>query len=454
MAAQRIVVTSPWKLGLFVFLLVVGAGFGLIYAWIRLFGGELHLDDPAWVKNFYFVCGGVAGLGLIGYLAVITSARPLEGVMRGGKRREKLLRNFGHIETPTDADPEDYDQEPALRNALQRWQDDHLLANSAGGLRQAVAHLAERVRSLPSGESLAARDGDVELGQLVAAINDQLSAVPNSAPSAAPSAGVPQFEAPSAPVAPAAPAAAAQDTWRSVGSALLRRQGQLSQMVHSIRSAAQQLVGGGATRVDESAARLGELRQKLEALAEESNRLAIQAALHVSRLGTDNAELVQVTEAIRSVSTRYQRLVPDLRLCENDIESMRAGGSSTGAQIAEALEGGASGLQEIADDIQAQIHALSGALNVALEQPSAAVSPMIVDVSVPSRGPSRPVEVAEEVADAPQAAEPVDDVMDMADLGGEPVEEDVMEMDALGARELDAEGEPIYDLMELGAVQI
>lgn len=449
MAAQRIVVTSPWKLGLFVFLLVVGAGFGLIYAWTRLFGGVLHLDDPEWLKNFYFVCGGVAGLGLIGYLAVITSARPLDGVMRGGKRREKLLRSFGHIENPTDVDPEEYELEPALRTALQRWQDDYLVGQGAAGLRQALAHLAERVRSLPAGEQLAARDGDIELGQLVQAINTKLQS--------APSADALQFDAPSAPSAPVAAAAgdgAAQSAWRSAGVSLLRRQGQLAQMVHSIRSAAQQLSGGSVSRVDQSAARLAELRAKLEGLAEESNRLAIQAALHVSRLGTDNAELVQVTEAIRSVSTRYQRLVPDLRLCENDMESLRGGGSSTGAQIADALRGGAAGLQEIADDIHAQIQKLSAALNVALEQPSAAVSPMTVDVSVPSPQPSRAVEVAPAVADLQPAPEPLDDVMDMADLGGMPVEEDVMELDALGGRELDADGEPIYDLKELGAVEL
>ena len=41
MASPRIVVTSPWKLGLFVFLLVVGTGFGLVYAYLELLGGQL-----------------------------------------------------------------------------------------------------------------------------------------------------------------------------------------------------------------------------------------------------------------------------------------------------------------------------------------------------------------------------------------------------------------------------
>ena len=53
-AAQRIVLTSPWKLGLFVFMLVAGTGFGLIYAYMELFGGEIDLrneTDGSWESN-------------------------------------------------------------------------------------------------------------------------------------------------------------------------------------------------------------------------------------------------------------------------------------------------------------------------------------------------------------------------------------------------------------------
>jgi hypothetical protein len=469
-AAQRIVITSPWKLGLFVFLLVVGTGFGLIYAWLRLFGGALELDNSIWLKHFYTVCGAVAGLGLTGYLSVVAAARPLEGVMRGKQQRERLLKAFGKIKNPADANLEDFDAVPALAHALERWQQDSINASDAQTTlhtqREAISQLASRVRELGDQDSLMARQNDDELSPLVDSINLLVEQVRNASgqPAAAAAAsrnGDGDF-------------GAARSAWQSSSPELRQHQAQLLGFARSIQQSSQLLSshaqmapadGSSSGRVSpvgqlsaRSVERLRELRHKIEALAEESSRLAIQAALHVSRLGESGGGLVPVTEEIRAVSTRYQRLVPDLRLCENDAEMILAmagdsgsatgGGSSGNQHLAAALGQDAGGIQQVANGLAAALRRLAGAFGEPI--PSAAVEPVaLVATPIVQTAPA-----AAPVAQQAPAAAPVPPVARRAPAAAPVVEEEVFELDALGGHELDADGQPIYDLMEFGAAEV
>ena len=121
MSAQRIVVTSPWKLGLFVFLLVAACGFGLIYAYFAFFGGRLDFSNPEALRNFYAVCGSVAFLGLLGYLAVVSAAQPANLVANEGRHRRNLMKKAAKIQDPGEVDLSAFQDEPTLVAILERW---------------------------------------------------------------------------------------------------------------------------------------------------------------------------------------------------------------------------------------------------------------------------------------------------------------------------------------------
>ncbi len=155
MSAPRIVVTSPWKLGLFVFLLVAACGFGLIYAYYGYFGGRLDFSDTKAVHNFYMICGSVAFLGLLGYLAIVSAAQPADQVAHYGRRRRRLLKKAAGITDPTRVDLEEFQHEPSLAAVLERWREDRRRAEEAEaqlftpelrGRLQAVSQELEAVR--------------------------------------------------------------------------------------------------------------------------------------------------------------------------------------------------------------------------------------------------------------------------------------------------------------------
>lgn len=441
MAAQRIVLTSPWKLGLFVFLLVVGCGFGLIYAHLEFFGGSLDFQDENRLRVFYGVCGGVALLGLMGYLAVVSSARPLDRVVRGGKRREQLMKRLADVDDPRDMDPDEFDDDPHLRKILERWIDDSGAATTArmaiANQKQALSSLAAKVQGAAvQPQEITAEDE--ELAPLVNAINGYLEGVRSSTPEA--------------------PAASGDDpryveAWRGHAGEFGELQKQLLGFASSVAAGSEELTrranlsrsapAGDADLValcERNAGRLTELKTTLESLAEESNRLAINAALQVSRLGESGGELVEVTEQIRSLSTRYQRLVADLSLCENDqaatVDAVRkdaGGGDSAGLsadaieKLAMVLDQNAGGIQEIATGLRGTVAQLQSVFD-----PGAAPA---------AAEPSGPISVPSPVLQA----------------GADSDADRIYDLSEFGARELPAENDaegPVHDLAEFGAVQI
>lgn len=142
MSAQRIVVTSPWKLGLFVFLLVASCGFGLIYAYFTYFGGQLDFSDSIALRNFYAVCGGVAFLGLLGYLAVVTAAQPANLVANEGRQRRNLMKKAAKIDDPGAVDLAAFQDEPTLVAILERWREDRRLVEEARAQAEAPSEPA------------------------------------------------------------------------------------------------------------------------------------------------------------------------------------------------------------------------------------------------------------------------------------------------------------------------
>jgi hypothetical protein len=443
----------------------------------------------------------------------------MEGVVRGNKRRDKLMKRFGQIKDIHSVRPDEFSDEPALQDVLERWLAESGAASDAlrnmAAQRQAIVALTEKLQQHDAGGApLHATAEQPELARLVSAINDWIQ----SGPAREQQAGA-DGEPPT--------------NGLEVGERLRDAQDQLLGFADSIAESVETLeriMAAGGTGADCAAAivqspvsetvaratqRLASSRQHLEALAEESNRLAIQAALHVSRLGEPDAEMLRVTEEIRTLSTRYQRLAAELRLSEGDHELLAgewhklqqraaaSGASRSGAdwmrKLAMVMEQNAGGLEELATSLADEIERLTGSAvpkrpkRAPRPQPAPAhVSREITPPPVQARqapparqqAPIAPAPVQRPIAPAPaqprvqapaqpRAQAPVQRTAPpppprpnpasapVVPVSGprRPVEvaqeaDNIYEMAELGGRELDESGEPIYELLEFGAVQL
>jgi len=464
-AAQRIVLTSPWRLGLFVFLLVVGTGFGLIYAYIELFGWKVDLQDAETVRYAYMVLGGVAVLGLLGYISVVSSARPLDRVVRGSKARDQAIKRLGKISDPRDVDLEDFDDEPAIMKVLERWADDAETASSAqlavAAQREAVSALVTSMRSADGADvDLDPEYDDPDLSALVDAINEHARGARAVAEDEA------AWSAPQTPV-PDETADAAQGPDRvrleQAVSGLSHAEVELRTFVQSVAEQAERVartahrmaandssgavasgVVGAVSTARQNAERVGELRRSLEVLAEESNKLAITMALQISRLGEPAAEMLDTAEDVRSLSTKYQRIASDLRMCESEqastlsqLQESAGPGSAVDSSSARSLvqesmvlDQNAEALREVLGQLQQPLAALRDLTGI--EAPSA---------PAPAVAASQPAPAFETpVASAPDPA-PEERIYELAELGGR-------EVDA------DAADHEVRDLSEFGAIEL
>ncbi len=328
-SAPRIVVTSPWKLGLFVFLLVTACGLGLIYLYFGYFGGRLDMTDPQVVRDFYMVCGSVAFLGLLGYLAIVSAAQPADRVAHYSRRRRKLLKKAAGITDPDRVDLEDYQHEPSLAAVLERWREDR--------------------RRL-------------------------------------------------------------SETEAQVFSPQMRE-------------------------------RLQAVTRQLEEVRDETNRLAIHAALQLSRLGDEAAPLLQTMEELQEISSRQGKMVVELTAVGGGAELEASGEEPVETPWETEVPATSSASQAPSPDLQPQPSA-----EPAAEEPKTTTEPA---PSAPPGSAWGDLEPTAPLAPSP-AATPVDTRQP----------EEIHDLSEFGAVELET-GDPaggpqerVYDLKEFGAVEL
>jgi prefoldin subunit 5 len=455
--AQRIVLTSPWKLGLFVFLLVAGTGFGLLYAYIELFGDQLKevvsnaqslderitLTGSLTIRQAYMVLGAIAVLSLTGYLAVVSSARPIDRVVRGSRKREQVLKRLEGVQDPRSVDPEDFDDEPAIARAIGRWSVDAQRANDlqleAAAHREAIAALIAQFREAREGEiALQSPGEDPALHALVDSINDFVREIAEATSDKGQ-----DVDLASIGHAVRGLSDAEGELSGFVGS-VAERAGRIAQVAQRMAQSDASGVVRTSPNLFESAQRTGQrlhaLRAALEELAEQANKLAITMALQLNRLGDAGSEMIESVEDVRAISTRYQRLVNDLKLCEAEhagtlqslqsVASHPADGPSLDAlqQEAMVLDQNAEALREVL----AQLRRPLASLRSAVGEPE--------PVPVTHRAAPVPHDAAPlHSAPAPRAAEASagERIYEIAELGGHRIDEDV-----------------VYDLVEFGAVRL
>jgi hypothetical protein len=491
-AAQRIVITSPWKLGLFVFMLVAGTGFGLIYAYMELFGGTFDLKDQEVLRNAYIVLGGVAALGLFGYIAVVTSARPLERVVRGSRQREQLIKRFGKIQDPRMVDIEDFDSEPALRVVLERWAEEAAYANEARissvSQSEALAQLADQIRECD------ARDFQPTLEET----NPQLDALVDAIRSFAANA----TDSVAAPASGATPSAHPdwqheQMNWHQAAEQLFQCEQELEGFVRSVSEHAAE-VANRANSLSQNSGRMpreiamtvegmrrngqrmGKIREASILLADEANKLVIGMSATIERSGPAGQEFRATADGLKTLASQYQRIAAELELVENEQETavrsfLEMDPGALDSSAAQALKTQAMALDQHAEAL--------GELMGRFRAPMETIRDLTPQIDHPPRPQSRPVakakaraERAEPVAQAAPEIEPIEldaPAMDrggdtqefgMADPGSERKQpsgkaERVYEIAELGGQALDApkdadDGDRVYDLEELGAVEL
>ena len=476
MAAQRIVLTSPWKLGLFVFVLVAGTGFGLIYAYMEVFGGRVDLRDEATLRSAYMVLGGVALLGLLGYLAVVGSARPLDRVVRNSRNREQLLKKFGKIQDPRMINIDDYEGEPGLKVVLERWSEQAGMASDArlnnASQNEALAQLTTQIRESGAQDfhpELVESSPDLDalvdaIKGFVATAATGLSAAHESVPMSAPM---------SVPMIPLDDGnwEGERSNWHAAAGQLFQCENELEGFVRSVSEHASEIAlrtgklseqSGSFPReaamaledLRRNGTRMGKVREASELLAEEVNKLAMALGLQLSRSGDTSKELLDVTDGLRTLSKQYQRISAEAEIAANEqaesldkllsmeVSMMDSSVVNALAQQAMALDQHAEALVELLGRFRAPMQQIRG-----LAPELAAAAPKVDPV--PRQAP-KPVE-----ATAPAAN---DDTRDFG-MAAQPESSDngdrVYELAELGGRELEAEaGDRVYDLDELGAVEL
>lgn len=471
MAAQRIVLTSPWKLGLFVFMLVAGTGFGLIYAYMELFGGQIDLRDEQNLRLAYMVLGGVAALGLFGYIAVVSSARPLDRVVRNSRQREQMIKKFGKIQDPRMVDIEDYEDEPALKAVLERWAGQAAEASEArlsqAAQKEALAKLTSQIREKGPDFHPELPESTPDLDALIDAIKGFAAGAPIP---------VPQASGP-APSGPTRAWAGERSSWHQAAEQLFRHEQELEGFVRSVSEHAAAIAArtenlgksSGALPRDAAMAveslrrnglRMGKIREASSLLSEEANKLALNMGVQLSREDNANPELMKVADGLRTLSGQYQRIASEVENVRNEqdtaLETITTMETATmDSSTANALHQQAMALDQHAEALNELLERFRTPMQQIRE-----IAPEVAAAVPPLSKPVVPAAAEEQTRDfqmkrgmAPEPT-PVPDVPVGADEdeGGR-----IYEIAELGGREIGPKptgSGRVHDLDEFGAVEL
>ena len=470
MAAQRIVLTSPWKLGLFVFMLVAGTGFGLIWAYIELLGGQIDLKDEKVLQTAYIVLGAVAALGLAGYLAVVTSARPLDRVVRNSRNREQLLKRFGKIQDPRMIEIDDYEEEPALKAVLERWSEQAAAASDArlsnASNSEALVQLTSQIRESGASEfQPELQESTPDLDALVDAIKDFASSAGSEMGQDAEQDN--DQSALSRPIDLSGSATPVVDkswknersTWHAAAEQLFRCEQELEGFVLSVSEHASEIAArtgnlsrnsgalprGAAMAMENlrrNATRMGKLQEASQLLAEQANKLANAISVNLAR-GGKPAELKSVGDGLQTLAAQYQRIAAEVGTAHD--EQQDALDKLTNLEMSRLDSSAANALEQQAMALDQHAGAL-GELLVRFRNPMEQIrglDPSLAEAAARSKQAAQQAAQQDAPQDAPQDAGS-GRVYEMAELGG---------------RELAAEAgadaaDRVYDLDELGAVEL
>jgi methyl-accepting chemotaxis protein len=379
---KKPVLTSPWKIGMMVALLLTATSFGVGYYMVRVYEIELYWlssDVSRWVvdsyeffKEIYPAAAGVVLLSLFTYFVIASAVRRYKYYLDSGQDYRKMISIADSIDDLTNpaqiARLSDY---PELQEVLRNY-GDQLREISEGMERREQEMLSVdlevEIDSILDGNGI---NETLSEGKWWASIARKVHSWVDKS-----SDGSEEMRKQSEATRKAAGRASLMcgRVIEIVASAdediqeIAKAAGELSSTASPMENAESGTEGvtgpspDSITAVESAAAELEEKGSEIHDLSEESNGLALNMALMAARGETNEKDLAQLAEKVRSTAERFSRLGKELKALAGTVaESTKMARSATGLPAA-AAPGIGSNVDEVIGDISSRIEMRSRSL--------------------------------------------------------------------------------------------
>jgi methyl-accepting chemotaxis protein len=377
---KRPVLTSPWKIGALVALMLAATSFGVGYYMVRVYKIDLYWlssDMSRWVvdsyqffREIYPAAAGVVLLALITYFVIASAVRRYKYYLDSGQDYRNMISLAESIDDLTN---------PAQIARLSEYPE----------LQEVLRNYGAQIREISEGmeireEEMRSVDLEVEIDSIIEGkgINETLADGKWWAPiarkvqawvetNAGGTAELKKLSASSRNALGRASLSCGRvaETVANANEDILGMvtvAGQLSTIAGGFKTegsgtvAAQGSSSDAITAIESAAFALEERGAAIHDLTEESNGLALNMALMAARGDADEKDLAQLAEKVRSSAEKFGKLGRELeKMARNIAENSRNARSVSGRPAGESVPADAGkGLKEISEKIESYGRAL------------------------------------------------------------------------------------------------
>ncbi len=377
---RKPVLTSPWKIGTLVALMLTVTSFGVGYYMVKMYNIELYWlssDVSKWVvdsyeffREIYPAAAGVVLLALFTYFVIASAVRRYKYYLNSGQDYRKMISLADSVDDLTNpAQIARLSEYPELQDVLRNYGDQIREISESMEVRE------EEIRSV---------DLEVEIDSILGGrgINETLVEGKWWAPVAKKveayveenSGGTEELKRQSEAARHAAGRASL-----SCGKVIETASGasedilDIVSSVELLNAASDALGSGGSgdgadagsasdaiTAIENAAATLEERGAAIHELTEESNGLALNMALMAARGDANEKDLAQLAEKVRSSAERFGKLGRELESLARTIADNSRNAKSTAGDtsVAAVSPDACRGIQEISEKIETRSRAL------------------------------------------------------------------------------------------------
>lgn len=371
---RKPVLTSPWKIGTLVALMLTATSFGVGYYMVRIYNIDLYwlssdvsrwgVDSYQFFREIYPAAAGVLLLALFTYFVIASAVRRYRYYLNSGQDYRKMISLAESIDDLTN---------PAQIARLSEYPE----------LQEVLRNYGDQIREISEGmesreEEMRSVDLEVEIDSILQGngMNEILAEGKWWATIARKiqvwiegnAGGTEDMKKQSEAARQAAGRASLScgkvaETAAGAGEDILdivRSVGQLNAVAASLGSGTVQTEGspsGSVSAMETAAATLEERGAAIHELSEESNGLALNMALMAARGEATEKDLAELAEKVRSSAERYGKLGRELEgLARTISDNSRNVGSASGATAVSPDAG--HGVLEISEKIESRSRAL------------------------------------------------------------------------------------------------
>ncbi len=376
---KRPVLTSPWKIGMFVALMLVVTSFGVGYYLVNVYNISLtwlNTTDSKWVvdsfgffKEMYPMVAGVILIALIAYFTIASAVRRYKSYLSSGQDYRKMISLAGSIDDLTN---------PAQIAKLSNYPElQGILRNYGDQIREISGELSSRVDESQS------VDLEMEIESVLSGkgINETIlegkwyeSLVRKVADHVSGSEGGKDDRSEAGRQVIARAALSFGKWMESLGGSnddiieIARAVGSLNNTVKELENVgpAKQATDGGnahqvVTDIREALVILDDGSRAMNEFSEENNGLALNIALMAARGDISEQDLAQFAEKVRSTAERFNKLGMQIsdtsRRIGTGLQTLETGTVSP-AGLSPDTSGITESLSEISNMIEMKNHSL------------------------------------------------------------------------------------------------